>query len=127
MNGCESGLPLTSMGVDAEGYGFPEHKRTLARLMDDVRILSPSGVERVAAGWDEHAGEKNLPSFREAERAALHAIERADRGPAGGEGRRSRFGMTDSGGALISRRAADCERGHKAGHAAFAAALGLLG
>src|SRR3989475_4363709 len=126
MSGCESGLPLTSMGVDAEGYGFPEHKRTLARLIDDIRILSPSGVERVAAGWDEHVGEKNLPAFRVAEKAALHAIEQADRGPAWDEVRRTLFGLTESGAALISWRAEHGEMGHKAGNAAFVAALGLL-
>src|SRR5260370_20981420 len=75
-------LPLTAMGIDQEGYGFPEHQRTIARLMDDVRILSPSGVERVAQGWDEHVGEHGLPEFRESPKAALHAIERADRAPA---------------------------------------------
>ena len=114
------------MSLDAEGYGFPERKRTLARLMDDVRILSPSGVERVAAGWDEHVGETALPAFRNAERAALHAIEQADRGPAWDEMRRTLFGMTESGGALISWRAEHGEMGHKAENAAFAAALGLL-
>ncbi len=115
-----------TMGLDAEGYGFPEHKRTLARLMDDVRILSPSGVERVAAGWDEHVGEKGLPAFREAEKKALHAIEQADRGQAWDEVRRTLFGLTESGAALISWRAEHGEMGHKAENAAFAAALGLL-
>lgn len=114
------------MSLDAEGYGFPAHQRTLARLIDDVRILSPSGLERVAAGWDEHVGDKSLPAFREAERAALHAIEKADRGPAWDEVRRTLFGLTESGAALISWRAEHGEMGHKAENAAFAAALGLL-
>jgi hypothetical protein len=114
------------MSVDAEGYGFPEHKRTLARLIEDVRILSPSGVERLAAGWDEHVGDKGLPQFRDAEKAALHAVEKADRGPAWDEVRRTLFGLTESGGALISWRAEHGEMGHKAENAAFAAALGLL-
>src|SRR5712691_8820944 len=114
------------MSVDAEGYGFPEHKRTIARLMEDVRVLSPSGVERVAAGWDEHVGDRGLPAFREAEKAALHAIEKADRGPAWDEVRRTLFGMTESGQALISWRAEHGELGHKAESAAFAAALGPL-
>lgn len=114
------------MSVDVEGYGFPEHKRTLARLIEDVRILSPAGVERVAAGWDEHVGEKGLPAFREAEKAALHAIEQADRGAAWDEVRRTLFGLTESGTALISWRAEHGEMGHKAENAAFAAALGLL-
>ena len=114
------------MGVDAEGYGFPEHKRTIARLMEDVRILSPAGVERVAQGWDEHVGEHGLPAFRDAEKAALHAVEQADRGPAWDEVRRTLFGMTESGASLISWRAEHGEMGHKAENAAFAAALGLL-
>src|SRR4029077_12569721 len=114
------------MGVDAEGYGFPEHKRTIARLMEDVRILSPAGVERVAQGWDEHVGETGLPAFREAEKAALRAIEQADRGAAWDEVRRTLFGLTESGAALISWRAEHGDMGHKAENAAFAAALGLL-
>jgi hypothetical protein len=114
------------MGVDAEGYGFPEHQRTIARLMEDIRILSPSGVERVAAGWDEHVGDKGLPAFREAEKVALHGIEKSDRGPAWDEVRRTLFGLTESGGALISWRAEHGELGHKAENAAFAAALALL-
>src|SRR5713226_8464858 len=114
------------MSLDAEGYGFPQHQRTLARLIDDIRILSPSGVERVAQGWDEHVGDKGLPAFREAEKAALHAIEQADRGAAWDEVRRTLFGMTESGAALISWRAEHGEMGHKAENAAFAAALGLL-
>jgi hypothetical protein len=114
------------MGVDAEGYGFPEHKRTIARLMEDVRILSPAGVERVAQGWDEHVGESGLAAFRAAEKAALHAIEQADRGAAWDEVRRTLFGLTESGAALISWRAEHGDLGHKAENAAFAAALGLL-
>jgi hypothetical protein len=114
------------MGVDAEGYGFPEHKRTIARLMEDVRILSPAGVERVAQGWDEHVGESGRGAFREAEKAALHAIEQADRGAAWDEVRRTLFGLTESGAALISWRAEHGDLGHKAENAAFAAALGLL-
>lgn len=117
---------MTAMSVDAEGYGFPEGKRTIARLMEDIRILSPAGVERVAQGWDEHVGEHRLPAFREAEKAGLHAIEKADRGPAWDEVRRTLFGLTESGGALISWRAEHGEMGHKAENAAFAAALGLL-
>ncbi len=31
------------MGIDQEGYGFPEHQRTIARLMEDVRILAEHG------------------------------------------------------------------------------------
>jgi hypothetical protein len=116
----------TQMSVDAEGYGFPEHQRTLGRLMDDVRVLSPAGVARVAQGWDLHVGEKGLPALHEAEKAATHAIEQADRGPAWDLVRRSLFGLTESGDALVSWKAEHGEIGHKAEQAAFAAALGLV-
>jgi hypothetical protein len=114
------------VGVDAEGYGFPEHQRTLVRLMDDIRVLSPAGVERAAMGWDTRVGNNGLPALHAAEKAALHAIEQADRGPAWDEVRRSLFGLTESGGALISWKAEHGEIGHKAENAAFAAALGLV-
>src|SRR5260370_16082612 len=94
--------------------------------MEDVRVLSPSGVERVATGWDEHVGDKGLPAFREPEKAALHAIEKADRGPAWDEARRTLFGLTESGQALISWRAQHRELRHQAESAALAAALALL-
>ena len=113
------------MSVDAEGYGFPEHSRTLGRLMEDIRILSPSGVERAAQGWDRH-GRLHENEIKEAEKAALHAIEKADRGPAWDEVRRNLFGLTESGGALVSWKAEHGDIGHKAEQAAFMAALGLV-
>jgi len=114
------------VGLDAEGYGFPEHQRTLARLIDDIRVLSPAGVERAAMGWDTHVAKNGLPALHAAEKAAVHAIEQADRGAAWDEVRRSLFGLTESGGALISWKAEHGEIGHKAENAAFAAALGLV-
>jgi hypothetical protein len=115
------------MSLDADGYGFPEHQPTLARLMEDIRVLSPAGVERVAHGWDLHVGTKGLKEFEEAEKSALHAIEQADRGPAWDQVRSSLFGLTESGDALVSWKAEHGEIGHKAERAAFAAALGLVG
>jgi hypothetical protein len=114
------------VSLDAEGYGFPEHQRTLARLMEDVRVLSPAGVERVALGWDRHVGKHGLEALHEAEKAALHAIEKADRGDAWDQVRRSLFGLTESGDALVSWKAEHGDIGHKAEDAAFAAALGLV-
>jgi len=114
------------MGIDAEGYGFPEHEKTLSRLMADIRVLSPAGVERAAQGWDRHARLGGLDSIHHAEKAALHAIETADRGPAWDEVRRNLFGLTESGGALVSWKAEHGETGHKAEDAAFMAALGLV-
>jgi hypothetical protein len=114
------------MGIDAEGYGFPEHQRTLQRLIDDNRVLSPAGVERAAQGWDKHARLHGLDAVHAAEKAAVHAIEQADRGAAWDEVRRNLFGMTESGAALVSWKAEHGEIGHKAENAAFMAALGLV-
>ncbi len=114
------------MSLDADGYGFPEHQPTLARLIEDIRVLSPAGVERVAHGWDLHVGTKGLKEFQGAEKAAMHAIEQADRGPAWDQVRSSLFGLTESGDALVSWKAEHGDIGHKAEQAAFAAALGLV-
>jgi len=113
--------------VDAEGYGFPEHDRTLSRLIDDIRVMGPSGVERAAQGWDMHGGGASLPAFHAAEKAATHAIEQNDRGPIWDTFRSSLFGMTESGQALVSWKAEHGDIGHKAEDAAFAAALALVG
>lgn len=113
------------MGFDAEGYGFPEHQRTLSRLIDDIRVLSPSGVERAAQGWDRHA-RLHDDEMKQAEKAAVHAIERSDRGPAWDEVRRNLFGMTEADQALVSWKAEHGDIGHKAEQAAFMAALGLV-
>jgi len=114
------------VSIDAEGYGFPEHQKTLSRLIDDIRVLGPAGVERAAQGWDRHARLQGLQSIHEAEKAAVHAIEKADRGPAWDEVRRNLFGLTESGGALVSWKAEHGDIGHKAEDAAFMAALGLV-
>ena len=114
------------MSVDAEGYGFPDHQKTIARLVEDIRILSPSGVERAAQGWERHARLHGLDQIHKAEKAAVHAIEQGGRGEAWDEVRRNLFGLTESGGALISWKAEHGETGHKAEDAAFMAALALV-
>jgi hypothetical protein len=118
-------IGLVDVGIDAEGYGFPDQQRTLSRLIDDIRVLGPAGVERAAQGWDRHA-RLHHAGVREAEKAALHAIENGDRGPAWDEVRRSVFGMTESGQALVSWKAEHGDTGHKAEQAAFMAALALV-
>ena len=115
-----------AVGVDAEGYGFPEHEKTLSRLIADIRILSPAGVERAAQGWDRHARLQGLDEIHKAEKAAVHAIEQSGRGAAWDEVRRNLFGLTESGNSLVSWKAEHGEIGHKAEDAAFMAALGLV-
>lgn len=114
------------MSVDAEGYGFPDHQKTIARLVEDIRILSPAGVERAAQGWDRHARVHGLEEIHKAEKAAVHAIEQSGRGEAWDEVRRNVFGLTESGNSLISWKAEHGEIGHKAEDAAFMAALALV-
>jgi len=114
------------MSIDAEGYGFPEHDRTLARLIDDVRVMGPAGIERAAEGWDRHVGPHAEAAFHEAEKAATHALEQHDRGSIWDTFRSNLFGMTESGGALVSWKAEHGQVGHKAEDAAFAAALALV-
>jgi hypothetical protein len=114
------------MSVDAEGYGFPEHQRTIQRLVDDIRVLSPAGVERAAQGWDKHARLHGLDEIHKAEKAAVRAIEQSGRGEAWDEVRRNLFGLTESGGALVSWKVEHGETGHKAEDAAFMAALGIV-
>ena len=119
-------IALDVVSVDAEGYGFPEHQKTVGRLIDDIRILSPAGVERAAQGWDKHARLHGLDEIHKAEKAAVHAIEQSGRGEAWDELRRKVFGLTESGSSLVSWKAEHGEIGHKAEDAAFMAALALV-
>src|SRR2546423_13125498 len=51
--------------------------RERERFITELGSFSAAGVERAAWGWDQHAG-GDVDSFHRAERAALHAIEKAD-------------------------------------------------
>ena len=95
------------------------------RFITEIGAFSAAGVERAAWGWDQHASH-NVESFHEAERAALHAIEKADRGPAWEEFRRSIFDMTEGRKALVAWQYEHGETGHKAERAAYGAALALF-
>jgi hypothetical protein len=113
------------MNTDAEGYGFSADDR-LDRFKQDIRVLSPAGIERAARGWDRHVGKAKLEAFHEAEKAALHAIEGTDRWTAWDDIRTNLFKLTESDKALVAWRLEHGEVGHKAETAAQAAALGLL-
>jgi hypothetical protein len=95
------------------------------RFITEIGAFSAAGVERAAWGWDEHGAGK-LDLFREAEQAALHAIEKADRGPAWEEFRRSIFDLTEGRKALVAWQFEHGETGHKAERAAYGAALALF-
>lgn len=95
------------------------------RFLTELGAFSAAGVERAAWGWDQHAAE-DIDSYRDAERAALRAVEKADRGPKWDEFRRSIFEMTEGRNALVAWRYEHGETGHKAERAAFGAALALF-
>ena|SRR5438128_2345511 len=95
------------------------------RFITEIGTFSAAGVERAAWGWDQHAT-GHIDSFHEAERAALRAIENADRGPAWEEFRRSIFDMTEGRKALVAWQYEHGETGHKAERAAYGAALALF-
>src|SRR5882672_5737716 len=94
------------------------------RFLTELGTFSAAGVERAAWGWDLHS--RDLDSYRETEKAALHAIEKADRGPAWEEFRRSIFDITEGRKALVAWQYEHGETGHKAERAAYGAALALF-
>jgi hypothetical protein len=95
------------------------------RFMTEIGAFSAAGVERAAWGWDQHAA-RDLGSYRDAERAALRAIEKADRGEAWEEFRRSIFDKTEGRNALVAWQYEHGDTGHDAESAAYGAALALF-
>ncbi|MBV8195666.1 MAG: hypothetical protein JOY80_09070 [Candidatus Dormibacteraeota bacterium] len=113
------------MSTDEDGYGFGEGDRSVKRLIDDVRVLSPSGIERIAGGWDKFVGD-DVDRLHAAEKAAVHAIESNDLGEGYSEVRRQLFGLTESDVSLVNWKGEHGEQGHKAERAVQAAALALV-
>lgn len=114
------------MSVDREGYGYRPDERGVDRLMEDLRTLSPAGIERAAWGWDSHEDGHSVERFREAEKAALRVIEQSDRGLAWEQVRRAILDLTEGRSSLVSWKVEHGEIGHKAEQAALGAALALV-
>lgn len=113
------------MTTDTDGYGYESDDRGAKRLLEDLRTLSPAGIERVAHGWTLY-GLPALEEFRAAEKAALHAIEAADMGLAWEALRREVLDLTEGRTSLVSWKAEHGEIGHHGEAAALGAALALL-
>ena len=112
------------MAVDAEGYGAKE--QGLDRLLTDARVLSPAGIERVAWGWDRHEDPRLMERFHEAERAALHVLEKSNRAQQWDDARKRILDLTEGRTSLEDWKAEHGEVGHKGERALLAAALGIL-
>jgi hypothetical protein len=112
--------------MDRDGYGAREGQSDIERLLEDARTLSPLGVERAAQGWQQHAGGGTHAPWHEAERAALHALERTRRTQEWDDLRNLVLGLTEHRGALIAWRLEHGETGHRAERALLGAALALL-
>ncbi len=110
--------------MDSDGYGYRPDDNGVNRLLEDLRTLSPSGIERVARGWERY-GLPHLDAYREAELAALHAIERAHLTTDWEALQREILDLTEGRSSLVSWKVEHGEQGHHAEAAALGAALAL--
>ena len=94
------------------------------RLASDLRTFSVAGIERVGWSWRQKQGQAEV--FQAAERAALHAIEQTDRGPAWEELRRSLRGLMEGSNGLLSWKEEHGHESHTAERDVYGAALALL-
>jgi hypothetical protein len=110
--------------MDSDGYGYTADDRSTARLLEDLRTLSPLGIERAAHGWDTH-GLPHLDRYRAAESAALAAIEEAHRTTEWEELHRQILDLTEGRTSLVSWKVEHGQTGHHSEAAALGAALAL--
>ena len=110
--------------MDSDGYGYQADDQGVARLLDDLRTLSPSGIERVAHGWELY-GLSHHERYHEAESAALHAIEAAHLTTDWESLQRQVLDLTEGRSSLVSWKVEHGEKGHHAEAAALGAALAL--
>jgi hypothetical protein len=112
--------------ADSDGYGYRRDEQGLDRLVTDARVLSPAGIERAAWGWDRHEDPRLMERFHEAERAALHALEKNNRMQPWDDARKRILDLTEGRTSLEDWKAEHGDVGHKGERALLAAALGIL-
>jgi hypothetical protein len=110
--------------MDSDGYGYAADDRGTGRLLDDLRTLSPTAIERVAHGWETHAL-PHLERYHKAETAALAAIEGAHSTSDWEALQRQILDLTEGRSSLVSWKVEHGEKGHHAEAAALGAALAL--
>lgn len=113
-----------SRAMDNDGYGYSTDDQSIGRLLDDIRTLSPSGIERVAHGWELY-GRPHLEQYHEAESAALAAIENAHRTTDWETLQHAVLDLTEGRSSLVSWKVEHGDTGHHAEAAALGAALAL--
>jgi hypothetical protein len=111
--------------MDREGYGYGEHQSFIDRLLEDLRTLGPSGIERIAEGFSRLEGTGEHERFHQLERKALQSVE-VERGDDWEELKAQIHHLTDGGGSLQSWKAEHGDTGHRAEAAVLGGALGLL-
>jgi len=116
-------IPL--MAPDVDGYGYDPKESPVDRLLEDLRSLSPAGVERMAWGWDQRETGQAHDRFHAAEKEALRVLEANNRAQGWEELRRKILDLTEGRSSLVAWRAEHGDVGHKAEAAALAAALAL--
>ena len=110
--------------MDSDGYGYISDDRSTGRLLEDLRTLSPLGIERAAHGWDTH-GLPHLETYRAAESAALAAIENAHHTSEWEALHRQILDLTEGRTSLVSWKVEHGQTGHHAEAAALGAGLAL--
>lgn len=110
--------------MDSDGYGYAPDDRGTGRLLDDMRTLSPSAIERIAHGWEAHAL-PHLERYHKAETKALEVIEREHRTSDWEALQRQILDLTEGRSSLVSWKVEHGAKGHHAEAAALGAALAL--
>jgi hypothetical protein len=111
--------------MDSDGYGYATGDRGTARLLDDLRTVSPVSIERIAHGWESFAI-PHLDRYREAESATLKAIDGAGLISAWEGLQRECLDLTEGRTSLVSWKVEHGQTGHHAEAAVLGAALALL-
>jgi hypothetical protein len=111
--------------MDSDGYGYSPDDQGVARLLEDLRTVSPLSIERMAQGWEQHAL-PHLERHHTAEKAALEAIEGAHLTTEWEEWQRTILDLTEGRASLVSWKVEHGQTGHHAEAATLSAGLALL-
>jgi hypothetical protein len=109
---------------DLDGYGF-DSADPFARLTEDVRVLAPSGIERISDAFKQLAQGERAGAYAAATVRATEALENSGRIREYDKFVETLFGLTESATALVDWAAEHGDAGHRAEQALRGAALAL--